>query len=301
MQEAFEITRPTAKKSAERNKKNYDGKVRSSILFPGDCVLVRNLTPRGGTGKLCSHWEDVVHTVVRQVGEEGPIYEVKPEQGKGRSRVLHRNLLLPCDYLPLEVELRKASKTKKTVNEPRLEDQDEPSPEEGENEDNDYYYLPGVQYQQPVEENSGLDNIYLPDVQPSEPEEERREVYQEMTNEYETTVQMENEGLSQQEVDAMNAEQPEVEPDDMADAHVTPNERNREGEQGYRWPRRERRPPKTFTYDYLGTPACDRVEHLNPGTFQPIQYGMQNLTQWTPPVPPYQPVYLYTYKDLYAY
>lgn len=152
-----------------------------------------------------------------------------------------------------------------------------------------------------MEENSGLDNIYLPDVQPSEPEEERREVYQEMTNEYETTVQMENEGLSQQEVDAMNAEQPEVEPDDMADAHVTPNERNREGEQGYRWPRRERRPPKTFTYDYLGTPACDRVEHLNPGTFQPIQYGMQNLTQWTPPVPPYQPVYLYTYKDLYAY
>lgn len=144
MQEAFEITRPTAKKSAERNKKNYDGKVRSSILFPGDCVLVRNLTPRGGTGKLCSQWEDVVHTVVRQVGEEGPIYEVKPEQGKGRSRVLHRNLLLPCDYLPLEVELRKASKTKKTVNEPRLEDQEEPSPEEGENEDDDYYYLPGV-------------------------------------------------------------------------------------------------------------------------------------------------------------
>lgn len=144
MQEAFEITRPTAKKSAERNKKNYDGKVRSSILFPGDCVLVRNLTPRGGTGKLRSHWEDVVHTVVRQVGEEGPIYEVKPEQGKGRSRVLHRNLLLPCDYLPLEVELRKASKTKKTVNEPRLEDQEEPSPEEGENEDDDYYYLPGV-------------------------------------------------------------------------------------------------------------------------------------------------------------
>lgn len=40
MQEAFEITRQTAKKSAERNKKNFDGKMRSSILFPGDCVLV---------------------------------------------------------------------------------------------------------------------------------------------------------------------------------------------------------------------------------------------------------------------
>ncbi len=37
---------------------------------------MKNLTPRGGTGKLRNHWEDVVHTVVRQVGGEGPIYEV---------------------------------------------------------------------------------------------------------------------------------------------------------------------------------------------------------------------------------
>lgn len=137
MQEAFEITRQTAKKSAERNK-NYDGKVRSFILCPGDCVLVRNLTPRGGTGKLCNHWEDVVHTVVCQVGEGSLIYEVKPEQGKGRSRVLHCNLLLSCNYLPLVVELRKESKTKKTVNKQRLADKDESSPEEG--EDEDYYY-----------------------------------------------------------------------------------------------------------------------------------------------------------------
>lgn len=66
-----------------------------------------------------------------------------------------------------------------------------------------------------MEENSELDNTYLPDVQPSKPEKERREVDQEMTNEYETTDQMENEGLSQQEVDAMNAEHPEVGPDDV--------------------------------------------------------------------------------------
>lgn len=64
MQEAYEIAKQSAKKSAERNKRNYDGKVRSSVLCPGDRVLVRNLTPRGGTGKLRSHWEDVIHTVV---------------------------------------------------------------------------------------------------------------------------------------------------------------------------------------------------------------------------------------------
>lgn len=73
----------------ERNKRNYDGKVRSSILCPGDRVLLRNLTPRGGTGKLCNHWEDSVHVVLREMGEGIPAYEVKPEQGRGRSGVLH--------------------------------------------------------------------------------------------------------------------------------------------------------------------------------------------------------------------
>ncbi len=34
--------------------------------------------------------------------EDLPIYEVKPKIGKGRSRVLHRNLLLSCDHLPME-------------------------------------------------------------------------------------------------------------------------------------------------------------------------------------------------------
>lgn len=280
MQEAFEITRQAAKKSAERNKKNYDGKVRSPILCPGDRVLARNLTPRGGTGKLRNHWEDVVHTVVCQVGEGSPIYEVKQEQGKGRSCVLHRNLLLSYDFLPLEVELRKESKTKKTVNKQRLANKNESSPEEGENEDY-YYYLPAVQHQQPVEENSELDNPYLPVVQPSEPEKERREVNLEITNADKTIAQTKNEGLPQQEGDAMDEEQPVGQSDDVADAHAAPEESNSEGEQGYRWPRRERRPPKTFTYDYLGTPACYSVQYPNTISFHPTPYEMQNLTPWT--------------------
>lgn len=115
-QQAYDIVRENMRKATERNKRNYDGEVRSSILCPGDCVLLRNLTPRGGTGKLRNHWEDSVHVVLRQMGEGIPVYEVKPEQGKGRSRVLHQNLLLLCDHLPLEIDLQTKPKRKKNKN-----------------------------------------------------------------------------------------------------------------------------------------------------------------------------------------
>ena len=36
------------------------------------------------------------------MGVQSPVYKVKPESGGGRLRVLHRNLLLPCDVLELD-------------------------------------------------------------------------------------------------------------------------------------------------------------------------------------------------------
>lgn len=145
MQEAYEKTKNSARKSAERGKRNHDRKVRSSELEPGDRVLVRNLTPRGGTGKLRSHWEETIHKVVRQVNKDAPFYEVVPEQGKGRdSRILHRNLLLPCDHPPLEVPLqvaRSQRKNLKQTNEGKNNTQQEDDSDE-DSEDDCLYYLP---------------------------------------------------------------------------------------------------------------------------------------------------------------
>lgn len=90
------------------------------------------MTPRGGPGKLRNHWEDVVHTVVCQVNKDIPVYELRPEKGKGRSRTLHHNLLQPCDHLPLERSVQ--PRTRKST----VEIADEL--EQPEEEDDEAYY-----------------------------------------------------------------------------------------------------------------------------------------------------------------
>ena len=61
--------------------------------------------------KLRSYWENEVHVVVEQRGNIIPVYEVRPESGAKKSRVLHRNLLLPCTYLPVDESNLQVSKT----------------------------------------------------------------------------------------------------------------------------------------------------------------------------------------------
>ena len=50
-----------------------------------------------------SNWEDQVHVVVSHKGDDSPVYEVKPEVDSGGNRILHRDLLLPCNYLAINI------------------------------------------------------------------------------------------------------------------------------------------------------------------------------------------------------
>ncbi len=104
MNEAYGKVQGKMKVAQNQSKNVYDRKIRGAILEAGDRVLVRNLSERGGPGKLRSHWEDGIHVVVKREMEDSPVYRLKPESGKGRERVLHRNLLLPCDGLPFTPE-----------------------------------------------------------------------------------------------------------------------------------------------------------------------------------------------------
>ena len=104
MQEAYMLARKKINERGIKAKKTDDLWVRSSVLQPEDRVLVRNLSERGGPGKLRSFWENDIHVVVRRKGPEGssPVYEVDPQNEGRKNSVLHRNLLLPCDDLPVE-------------------------------------------------------------------------------------------------------------------------------------------------------------------------------------------------------
>lgn len=61
-------------------------------------MLVRNLGERGGPGKLQSFWENKTYVVKEQIFDN-PVYVI---HHRGRSKTLHRNLLLLSNDLPVQ-------------------------------------------------------------------------------------------------------------------------------------------------------------------------------------------------------
>lgn len=93
LQHAHDLAAENAHKKAESNKKLYDFHASPGVLLPGDCVLVRNLSP-WGKKKLKDRWEDIPYFVSERFGDL-PVNVVQQE-GTGKKRPTHLNLLLPC-------------------------------------------------------------------------------------------------------------------------------------------------------------------------------------------------------------
>uniref|UniRef100_A0A3B3SGH8 Gypsy retrotransposon integrase-like protein 1 n=1 Tax=Paramormyrops kingsleyae TaxID=1676925 RepID=A0A3B3SGH8_9TELE len=146
LQESYQVARKNAAKTAKRNKVRYDRRVTESTLGVGDRVLVRNVHLRG-RHKLADKWGETVHVVVNRKGDL-PVYTVKPENKDGPLRTLHRDLLLPCGFLPvLEDDPPVVLKPRKpsTRQHPKS-NHDQNEPEFCSDEDDDFVYS----YRSPV-------------------------------------------------------------------------------------------------------------------------------------------------------
>ena len=103
----------------------YDRRCKGAGLDIGDLVLVRK-TAWKGKHKIQDRWESDEYQLIGQPNPGIPVYKVESVAG-GRTRVLHRNLLLP-----LQGRIRQPG---------GREVEDLPSPEEEEDEDSG---MPGV-------------------------------------------------------------------------------------------------------------------------------------------------------------
>ena len=101
MLQVYKLASEKVSKSTTKSQSDYNCKATFTKLLLGDRVPVRN-QETGGPGKLRAFSEDKVYIVTKQLDEDSPAYKVKPEEKKGKSKVLHRNLFLPCDHLPIQ-------------------------------------------------------------------------------------------------------------------------------------------------------------------------------------------------------
>ena len=101
-----EVAEACADEAAERQQRNYNTKVRAAILAAGDRVLVKSVGVQG-KNKLGDVWEEEPHLVHSQPNKDLPVYVVKREDGTGRTRTLHRNMLLPIGHLNFHDEERR--------------------------------------------------------------------------------------------------------------------------------------------------------------------------------------------------
>ena len=99
--QAYQIAATNSSCRKHKDIARHDNKVPlTAVLEKGDRVLIRNLSERGGTGKMRSCSEDKVHLVIENLNSENIICKVQPESDLNRKiRTLDRNMLLSCDNL----------------------------------------------------------------------------------------------------------------------------------------------------------------------------------------------------------
>ena len=292
---AYKLASEKSGKLDARNKDKHDNRLKDNTLEPGDRVLVRNVGVQG-KHKLGDKWGKYPYIVVSQPNPEIPVFKVRPENGIGRERTLHRNLLLPCNFLPVEVEPTPSPQTRKRV--PTSKEQTPPvqpvvSEDEVVQEESTQSDDAGVSFWGIPQTNASDDT---PPVMPEEAnseckegvsstgtsdEETREEVVKEEENV--PHVVLENEPIAQVEGDEVVNVEPRVEVDESMppnqgdDIPVSPS--ISEEDRQVRRSQRSSRPPDRLTYCQTHVPnPSPGVENYQPFSRPPIALnGVRSL------------------------
>ncbi len=105
LKEAMVIAQEHATKEQKRQAALYNRRVKGLAIDVGDHVLLANKTERGKR-KIADRWESAVYTVVDHKPQTHT-YRIR-NPATGQEKVVHRNLLLLVDFLPVPEEISEA-------------------------------------------------------------------------------------------------------------------------------------------------------------------------------------------------
>ena len=234
---------------------------------------------------------------------------MNPEGQPGKSRVLHRNLLLPCDFLAAETQesvpqsIRERGMHVRRVHNER---DCQPSHNESDSGDEGEEDLPGLL-------PSNLDRLPLPSSTTGQSECTEDEAMLESlgsgdgtspsTSDPEQQPELDPEPNQQPELDPEPNQQPELDPEPEQQPELVPEpEQQPEWEEDQSRPQRVRYPPKVFTYNTLGQPTICSVQtgsdFVSGWSYPPFQSPwMLPMHQYHPP-PCYGPLVYPPYMQM---
>ena len=186
------------------------------------------------------------------MGIQSPAYKVRPESGGGRTRVLHRNLLLPCDALELDApNLKSGTRPRKTATEKQPLSVSGDDLQRREREEEDDCVSVDLVEEIPSE------------VRASEPMPPDQDLPSDSVESHATTEGNNRPSDEMEPANQGSAEKDETEQSDGEDSaeQDVPSR-----------PQRQRRPPQILAYNSLGNPQYQSVEPVVSGSFvNPIQ------------------------------